>query len=342
VTVAVCTAARRNGRLSTITGYRAAYGRAFDPTGRSLLCERPPYMALMVRSMANNPDVHWLLLTDQPVADAPPNVSVHLYKFRDLVARIQSQFDFEICLERPYKLCDFRPAFGEIFREELAGYAYWGHCDLDVVFGQIRTHLPPEAFEADKILIQGNFALYRNTAEATTWFRHEIDGISYRDVMTNPAAMHFDEMAGMQYVLRDLGVPYWGNDVIFDLSFRRYRTRAEHPDGRDPRRYAWEEGEICEYRLEKGAVVRRTALLVHLQKRTMRAPSDDVLAADRYWILANGFAVQKRVSKWAIRMARIPADRELLPFYVRRVQRSIRRRAARRAAAQRSAATSAA
>ena len=47
-------------------------------------------------------------------------------------------------------------------------------------------------------------------------------------------------------------MPAWHEDVIFDISFRRYRTRAEAPPGRDPRRYAWEDGEICEYRLERG------------------------------------------------------------------------------------------
>ena len=294
--------------------------------------ERPSYLPLVMRSMAANPDVHWLLITDEPVPDTPPNVTVHLSRFTDLADRIQTHFDFPICLPTPYKLCDFRPAFGEVFRDELAGYDFWGHCDLDVVFGQIRDHLPPEAFEADKVLIQGNFALYRNTVAAAGWFRHEIDGIGYRAVMTDPRAMHFDEMAGMHYVLRDLGVPYWQQDVIFDISFRRYRTRAERPEGRDPRRYAWEAGEVCEYRLEAGAVVRRTALLIHLQKRVMRPPSSDVLAAVRYWITANGFAVQDQVSRAAIRSARIPAGRELLPFYVRRVQRNIRRRAARRAA----------
>ncbi len=301
--------------------------------------ERPSYMPLVVKSMAHNPDVHWLLITDEPVPDAPPNVTVRVCGFPDLVARIQSHFDFEISLERPYKLCDFRPAFGEIFQAELAGYDFWGHCDLDVIFGRVRDHLPPEAFDFDKILIQGNFALYRNTAEAARWFRHEIDGISYRQVMTNGAAMHFDEMAGMHYVLEDLGIPYWQGTTIFDLSFHRYRTRAEQPEGRDPRRYAWEQGEVCEYRVEGRDIVRRTALLVHLQKRTMRAPSSEVLATDRYWISANGFAVQDRVSSWAIRAARIPAGRELLPFYVRRLQRNVRRRAARRAVRRSSAST---
>jgi len=295
--------------------------------------ERPSYLPLVVRSMARNPDVDWLFLTDAAVPGAPPNVCVRVCDFGELARRFQRHFDFPISLEQPYKLCDFRPAFGEVFREELAGYEFWGHCDLDLVFGQIRQHLPPEAWKADKILIQGNFALYRNTPEAAGWFRHEIDGISYRQVLSTPQAMHFDEWAGIRYLLEDLGVPYWQDDVIFDLSFRRYRTRAEHPSGRDPRRYAWEDGEICEYRLEGGDIVRRTALLAHLQKRTMRAPGADVLAADRYWILANGFAVQKRVSRWAVRAARIPAGRELLSHYVRRVQRSGRRRAARRAAA---------
>ena len=51
-----------------------------------------------------------------------------------------------------------------MFADELAGYDFWGHCDLDVVFGRVRDHLPAEAFEADKVLVQGNFALYRNTA----------------------------------------------------------------------------------------------------------------------------------------------------------------------------------
>jgi hypothetical protein len=292
---------------------------------------RPPYFPLVVRSMARNPDVDWLLLTEQPVPGAPPNVQVVGYDFENLAKRVQAHFDFDVCLPDPYKLCDFRPAFGEIFADELSGCDFWGHCDLDVIFGRIREHLPAAAFDADKILFQGNFGLYRNTAEAAGWYRHEVGRISYRDVLTTPEARHFDEWGGIYHVLQDLGVRCWERRVIFDLSFARYRTRAEDPPGRDPRRYAWEDGEVCEYRLQRGRLVRRTALLVHLQKRTMRPPPAGVLAADRYWILPNRFAVQRRVSPWAVRAARIPAGREIGPFYWRRVQRGIRRRAARRA-----------
>lgn len=292
--------------------------------------DRPSYFPLVLTSMAHNPDIHWLLFTDRPVPSPPPNLEVRLCEFSDLAARIRGHFEFDVSLETPYKLCDFRPAFGEIFASELAGYDFWGHTDLDVVFGRIREHLPPEAFDADKILFQGNFALYRNTAEAAGWFRHEVGRVSYRQAMTTPEAMHFDEWAGIYYIVEDLGVPYWQEDVIFDLSFQRYRTRDETATGRDPRRYAWEDGEVCEYRLEHGHLTRRTALLIHLQKRTMRAPADDVLDCDRYWILANRFAVQQRVSAWSVRAARIPVGHELIAFSWRSARRSLRRRAARR------------
>ena len=39
---------------------------------------RPAYFPLVVQSMAANRDVSWLLLTEQPVPDAPPNVAVQL------------------------------------------------------------------------------------------------------------------------------------------------------------------------------------------------------------------------------------------------------------------------
>jgi hypothetical protein len=124
-------------------------------------CPRPAYFPLVVRSMAANPDVFWLLLTEQPVPGPPPNVAVQLCEFEDLAKRIRNHCEFEIALERPYKLCDFRPAFGEIFADELTGYDFWGHSDLDLVFGRIGAHLPAAAFEADKILFNGNFSLYR-------------------------------------------------------------------------------------------------------------------------------------------------------------------------------------
>ena len=151
-------------------------------------------------------------------------------------------------------------------------------------------------------------------------------------MLTDPGRPALRRVAGITRSWRDLGVRLAGPGRSSTCPSTATGPGPSTRAGRDPRRYAWEDGEVCEYRLEGGEIVRRTALLVHLQKRTMRAPSADVLAADRYWITANGFTVQHRVSPRAVRAARLPVGRELVPFYVRRVQRAVRRRAARRAA----------
>jgi Family of unknown function (DUF6625) len=237
--------------------------------------------------MAAHPDVSWLLLTEQPVPDAPPNVAVQLCEFEDLAKRIRSHFEFEISLERPYKLCDFRPAFGEIFADELTGYDLWGHSDLDLVFGRIRGQLPAAAFEADKILFNGNFSLYRNTAETAGWYRHEVGKVSYR-------------------AARGLRVP-----------------AGAGPPGAPDR--------VADPPAEAGAACTGTgrahgrAVLDPAERVRRPGPSDAVVGP--------GFAAQDRVTPWSVRAARIPRGRELLPFYMRRVQRWRRRRATRQAAA---------
>ena len=49
---------------------------------------------------------------------------------------------FEVYLERPYKCCDLKPAYGVIFEEYLTAYSYWGHCDFDLIFGDLQYFAP--------------------------------------------------------------------------------------------------------------------------------------------------------------------------------------------------------
>jgi hypothetical protein len=75
---------------------------------------RPPYLPLVLNSMAPNPGIHRLLITDGPGGGAPPNVAVRLCAFEDLVARIQRCFAFPIALEHPYRQVDRTSGFSSI------------------------------------------------------------------------------------------------------------------------------------------------------------------------------------------------------------------------------------
>jgi hypothetical protein len=36
-------------------------------------------------------------------------------------------------IRNPYKICDWKPFYGHIFREYLVAYDFWGHCDMDII-----------------------------------------------------------------------------------------------------------------------------------------------------------------------------------------------------------------
>ena len=67
-----------------------------------------------------NPSIDWLIFTDDKTPyDYPENVKVTYWTFDQMKKKVQAIYDFPIFLERPYKLCDFKPAYGEIFADEL-------------------------------------------------------------------------------------------------------------------------------------------------------------------------------------------------------------------------------
>lgn len=97
------------------------------------------YFPLFLKSCGYNKTVDFLFFTDNEYSEnIPENVKFVKTTFNDIKVKIQSFFDFQICLDKPYKVCDFRPFYGVLFKDYLIGYDYWGHCDFDMLFGDLR------------------------------------------------------------------------------------------------------------------------------------------------------------------------------------------------------------
>ena len=157
----------------------------------------PSYLDLWLTSCKNNPTIDFLLMGDDDAPLAlPDNVKYEKTDMAQLKERFQALFDFEISLERPYKLCDFKTTYGEAFADKLKGYGFWGHCDIDMIFGDLRHFLPEPIFEAyDKIFTGGACTLYRNTPEVCSKYR-TLDPQRcsyYKDVFSSPYMHSFDE-----------------------------------------------------------------------------------------------------------------------------------------------------
>lgn len=66
------------------------------------------------------------------------------------------------------KVWDYRCALGLLYEDEIEDYSVWGHCDFDVVFGDVNKWVTDEIL--DKVIIWSNhhsyvngcFSLYKN------------------------------------------------------------------------------------------------------------------------------------------------------------------------------------
>lgn len=254
----------------------------------------PNYFPLFLRTCSNNPTINWMIFTDiEGDYVYPENVQHIQMSFTELRERIQSKFEFPISLNAPYKLCDYKPAYGYIFEEYLKGYDFWGYCDIDLLFGDLQKFLPDEMLnDYDKIGFMGHLSLYRNNEEMRTAFQKEIDGAArYRQVFSTDGICVFDEWnyPGFHHILLRHGfrVNYW--EAYFDVypyddQLKRVIQRIDStkPETRkqtilpDSMAAVIEDGHAYCVKMLHGEAVKEEVAYVHFQKRTMKItiPSD--------------------------------------------------------------------
>jgi hypothetical protein len=150
-----------------------------------------------IHSCDYNPTVDFFLITDchprQPLASNVKLVEFDLGRFKALATE---RLGVEVVLDKAYKLCDFKPTWGVLFEELLRGYDFWGYCDQDVIFGDIRAFLGEELLRQYDVIcgrrefMTGHFSLYRNNDLCRRLYERSRD---YREVFSSAQITAFDE-----------------------------------------------------------------------------------------------------------------------------------------------------
>lgn len=154
----------------------------------------PPQYKMWRESALRNPDIDFMFFTDCDV-ESTPNIFVHKMQFSDFRQMMARAFDFPILLDRPYKICDYRPAFAYALSDYVKGYDFWGWGDLDVVYGDIRAFVTDEVLSHYKMISgYGHFTLYHNDENTNTYFMKPVEGyVDYKEALTRPESMYYDE-----------------------------------------------------------------------------------------------------------------------------------------------------
>ena len=238
----------------------------------------PAMFDLWAQSCSYNKQFLFIVFTDDVYNGIlPENVQIKQMKFAELQSLVQSKFDFPIALDSPYKLCDYKPAFGYIFQDYLQGCAYWGHCDMDLIFGNINKFLPSEDY--DKISNMGHFCLYKNTPEILKAFMLSSGAeVTYKNVFSSNVHFGFDEddKFGINVILKkqNLSVYLFDNYVadVSCLNRNFYLSRYKKPGFQleyGARVFDIKDGKVYGAMATTEGIKKQEYAYVHIQKRLL-------------------------------------------------------------------------
>lgn len=157
----------------------------------------PWYFNFFVHSAKFNPSIDFIIVTDENITiQLPENIKIIKKSFEDTIRLIETKLGCPVTITSAYKLCDFKPAYGLIFEDYLEKYNFWGHGDIDVIFGNIRNFITEHILSENDFIsvrrdyITGYFVLFRNTKKMNLLFTESKD---YKIVFANNQNYCFDE-----------------------------------------------------------------------------------------------------------------------------------------------------
>lgn len=230
----------------------------------------PDYFSAWLISAEANKCIDFLLFTDCDIESKADNIKIHNISMEGTIALFEKKLDRKIIINNSYKFCDCRPFFGILFEDYLKDYDFWGYCDIDLMFGDIRHFLTDDVLRKyDRFYQYGHLSIFRNNYEMCHLYDlpgglFSQDEIFLGEVKTTP-----EEYFGINNIC-EVNKIRWYTKVDF-ADFRvAYKDRLECVHGKNNYHnqiFYWKDG--CAYRRyeERGVMKDEEFVYIHWQKR---------------------------------------------------------------------------
>lgn len=259
----------------------------------------PDYFNLWLKSAERNSDYTFFIYTDLNFkVDENSNVKIKNISFDELKERIKSLFGNNIKLKSPYKLCDYRPAYGVIFKDDITDFDFWGFCDIDLIFGNLNHFISNEIFENyDKLFYHGHFCLFKNCDKMNYLFMKKYENVcDFKFASHTNYSCHFDENGTVSYAYEnEIDIKQYFKWCFYDVPYNSYKfiTISSQYE-----KYAyWNNGNLfmCDADNNKNEI-----MYIHLQKRKMSNWLDIDEKCNSFYILRDEFLDTKNVNIYDI------------------------------------------
>lgn len=284
----------------------------------------PKGFQFWLHSCSMNPTIDWLFFTDDKTEYLyPENVKVTYCKFKDIQDRVHALYGTDAVLLRPYKLCDYKPAYGEIFSKELQGYDFWGHCDIDLAWGNIRKFMTDDLLnQYDKIGNQGHCTLYRNTPEVNSRVRACFEGlVSYKDAFYQDKGFAFDEPP-MEEIYKALNIPYYMETnyihlVKYDYGFFLGHKPEEEAYKNKHQIFVLKDGTLLRYYLDDLEIKTEEYMYIHFWCRPISYNEKQYCKGKQYFMYPE--VVTDREYKITAKLIKKKGSHNPIRFYIKSI-----------------------
>ncbi|OUN99899.1 DUF6625 family protein [Bacteroides clarus] len=262
--------------------------------------ELPSLFKFWYVSATMNSSINFLFITNIDIPSAK-NIKIVKMDFIEFVNKLKQKYPFEIKIPSPYKLCDFRGAYGDIFSKYTTGYDFWGFSDIDLIYGDIRQFITDEILEQyDMISGWGHFTLYRNIPLCNNFYKEHTNGfLYYMDVFKNPQNMVFDEY--QHKGLSDRWIKIYPKRVFRTTAFDDICIPRLHWHFQAYQKdycnliFEYNQGQLYRHYLKGGKWICEQTLYAHFQQR--KKFQDKTTSTEHYLIIPNSFIPYRKLTK---------------------------------------------
>ncbi len=193
----------------------------------------PIWFPAFLKSCESNPTIHWLFFTNCNIPlKYPPNVKFFEVQMEDMATLFTDKIGTNVTIQHPVKFCDLKPTYGHVFEEYLKEFDFWGFCDIDIIWGDIRAFVSEEMLNnydlisSRKKTISGHFTILRNNEYNRMLYK---TGDYYKELFQEIKYSWFDENTFASIVLekkRKGELNVWWDDYLVNHE----RDRDSHQE----------------------------------------------------------------------------------------------------------------
>jgi len=232
----------------------------------------PSWFNLFLLSASKTQKIDFILFTDDiTYFDYPANFKVHILSFQEFQQIFYDKLG-NIYLGYPYKICEYKPCYGYVLGKYLSEYKFWGHCDIDLIFGDIDRYLDKIPLDDyDRVFTYGHLSIYRNNEKVNSAFKLEL-GAEFPKIMRFSAVSqmtyicNFDEV-GINVIMKEFGFKIFDKSFFGNVNenFKKYRINSGVYDY--PTILIYDGNKIFELKKKELEVEHNELIYIHFQNR---------------------------------------------------------------------------